>query len=162
MALPSLLRRKRGRSQPAQREANSVLALQRDMNRFFDDMWHGFGLPVSFGDAGELFDPRVDVEETETEVSVTAELPGLEEKDFELSVSEDGLLLRGEKREEHEDKASGWRERSYGSFERSIPLPCEVEADQASAKFKHGVLRVRLPKSPKARERVRRIPIATS
>jgi HSP20 family protein len=166
MALPSLWRWSRsGRSVPVRREDHPLFSLQRDMNRLFEDFWRGFDLPSLFDDHGwafGAFEPRVDVEETADEVRVTAELPGLDEKDFEVTLSGDTLVLKGEKREEHEDRAQGWRERRYGAFERTIPLPVEVEADRASAQFKNGVLRVRLPKSAQAREQAKRIPVTTA
>jgi HSP20 family protein len=160
MALPSLWRRDRERGVPAEREPNPFLALQRDMNRLFEDFWRGFDVPSPFQTWS--FSPRVDVDETDTEVRVTAELPGLAEKDFEVQVTDQTLVLKGEKQEEREDRASGWHERSYGRFERALPLPCEVDADRASAQFKHGVLRVRLPKSARAREHTKRIPISAA
>ena len=160
MALPSLWRRNR-RTLPVRREEHPVLSLHREMNRLFEDFWRGFDFLSPFEDGGSwgVFTPRVDVEETADEVRVTAELPGLEEKDFELTLSGDTLVLRGEKREEREDEARGWHERSYGSFERTVALPVEVDADRATAQFKNGVLRVRLPKS--AKEQGKRIPIST-
>ena len=109
------------------------------------------------------FTPRLDVEEKDDEVTVTAELPGVDQKDFELSLADDEtLVIKGEKREEHEDEKRGWRERSYGRFERMISLPSEVDPDKVSAQFKNGVLTVRLPKSQTARQRSKRIEIAAS
>ena len=87
-------------------------------------------------------------------------MPGLEEKDFELTLTPSALTVRGEKRREHEEKGSVYRyERSYGSFERTIPLPCDVEADQVKANYRNGVLHVTLPKSELARQNVRRIEV---
>ena len=162
MALPILFRRNRGRNVPVRREQSPLVTLQHDMDRLFEEFWRGFALPSLFEETWGSFTPRVDVEETETEVRVTAELPGLEERDFEVHLTDDALLLKGERREEHEDQTLGWRERSYGRFERSIPLPCEVDADHASAQFKNGLLTVRLPKTAKARERSKRIQIAAA
>lgn len=71
-------------------------------------------------------------------------------------------VLKGEEREEHEDRTHGWRERASGAFERSIPLPCEVDADHGSAQLKNGVLRVRVPKSTGARERAKRIRVTAA
>jgi HSP20 family protein len=92
---------------------------------------------------------------------VSADLPGLEEKDFDIHLERNVLTVRGEKRAEHDEKHHGWHcaERSYGSFERRIPLPCEVEADKASAEYKQGVLRLTLPKSPEAQRRRVSIPV---
>ena len=163
MALPSVWRRHRGdRELATRREDYPFVSFQRDVNRLFEDFFRGFDLP-SFGAGSEWasFNPRIDIEDTDGEVQVTAELPGLEQKDFELSLASDTLVLRGEKREEREDKASGWHERSYGRFERAIPLPADIDAEQAKAEFKNGVLRVHLPKSPQAREQVKRIPVSS-
>ena len=157
MALPSLWKRNRGDRDVTRREDYPFQSLQREMNRVFEDFWRGFDVPSSF-----TFNPRIDVEEKDGELQVTAELPGLEQKDFDLSLAGDTLILRGEKHEEHEDKAGGWHERSYGRFERAIPLPVEVDTEHASAEFKNGVLRVHLPKSPEAREQTKRIPVSTS
>jgi HSP20 family protein len=133
-------------------------SLHREMNRLFEDFGRGFGLGPLFGPEG--FEPRIDVRETDDEVLVTAEIPGLEEKDFELSLSAEALTIRGEKRHQHEEKGSVHRfERSYGAFERTLPLPCEVEADKASATYRNGVLSVTLPKAPSARRRVHRIEV---
>jgi HSP20 family protein len=111
-----------------------------------------------------MFTPSVEVEETENEVRVTAELPGLEEKDFELGLEGGVLTLRGEQRHESEDRKGGWSrsERVYGRFERHVPLPCEVESERARAEFRKGVLTVTLPKTPEARERRVRIPVQAS
>lgn len=99
--------------------------------------------------------PLIDVEETDDEVVVQAELPGLDEKDFSVEVSGDRLVLRGERRRETEEQRHGYyyAERSYGAFTRAIALPCEVDADKATAKYKHGVLRVTLPKTAQAKAR---------
>jgi len=107
------------------------------------------------------FAPRVDVVEREDEYLVTAELPGLEEKDFQLEVHGNTLTLAGEKRAEQAGERRGWRwsERAYGSFRRSIQLPLDVAPDRASATFKNGVLAITLPKAEHAR--VRHIPVTT-
>lgn len=133
-------------------------SLHREMNRLFEDFGKGLGLGPLFGP--ESFEPRIEVRETDDEVLVAAEMPGLEEKDFELSLTEEALTIRGEKRQEHEEKGSVHRlERSYGAFERRLSLPCEVEADKASATYRNGVLSVTLPKAPEARRRVHRIEV---
>ena len=163
MALPSLFRKNRGDEVAVRREAHPFMSLQRDMNRLFDDFWRGWDLPSPFQDGWDGFNPRVDVEETDDEVRVTAELPGLDHKDFELSLAgDDTLVLQGEKRAEREDKTHGWHERTYGRFERVLSLPAEVDGDKVSAQFKNGVLTVRLPKSQTARQRAKRIEIAAS
>jgi HSP20 family protein len=156
MELPSLFRRNR----EPRAVAHPLDALQREMSHLLEDFWGGFDAPATreWG----AFSPRLDVEETDAEVRVTAELPGLDEKDVEVEIREDVLTLRGQKHAEREDKASGWRERSYGSFHRAVQLPSEVEAEKATAEFKKGVLTVHLPKSAKARERSRRVPVTAA
>jgi HSP20 family protein len=108
------------------------------------------------------FVPRLDVVEREAEYLVTAELPGLEEKDFQLEVHGNTVTLSGEKRSEADAERRGWRwsERAYGSFRRAIQLPLDVAAEKASATFKNGVLEITLPKAEHAR--VRHIPVTTA
>jgi HSP20 family protein len=159
MALKDLIPWNRESSVDVTRRSEQPLwSLHREMNRLFEDFARGFDLAPAFGYEG--FAPRIDVRETDDTVLVTAEMPGLEEKDFELTLTQSALTLRGEKRHEHEENGSVYRyERSYGSFERTIPLPCEVEGDQVKATYRNGVLDVTLPKSELARINVRRIEV---
>jgi HSP20 family molecular chaperone IbpA len=105
------------------------------------------------------FAPRLEVVESESEFLVTAELPGLEEKDFEIEVHGNVLTVRGEKRSETtgEQKGRHFSERIYGEFRRAVGLPVEVSSEKASASFKNGVLTVTLPKAETAK--VRHIPV---
>ncbi len=103
--------------------------------------------------------PSLEVSETDKDVKVTAELPGLEEKDVEVLLAECILTIRGERKSETEDKDRHFSERYYGRFERSVALPYEVEEDKAEASFRNGVLTITLPKSAKAQEKARRIAI---
>ena len=107
------------------------------------------------------FMPEVDVTETGKEVRVTAELPGMEEKDLEVSLIDGALTIRGEKHEEHEEEKGEYyhSERQYGAFERMISLPSEVDADKAKASFKKGVLKITLPKTKEAQSSRRVIPV---
>jgi HSP20 family protein len=141
---------------------DSFLSLHREMNRLFDDMFRGFEgrLPsVGFGGTGLGGWPHTDVIETEKEYRVTAELPGLEEKDIDLTVQDGVLTLKGEKRMEHESEGARYSERYYGRFQRSIAVGADVDEDKVSASFKNGVLTVVLPKSPEAEGKVKRIPV---
>jgi HSP20 family protein len=104
--------------------------------------------------------PTIDVAEREKDVRVTAELPGLEEDDVELHVEDNVLTLSGEKRSEIDDNERQYSERYYGRFERRIALPAEVDEDRASATFRNGVLTVTLPKTERARQSTKRIPIS--
>lgn len=138
--------------------------LHREMNRMFEDFARSFDLAPWSGWAREDFHPRTDVRESDDEVIVTAEMPGLEEKDFEITLTEDLLTLKGEKRHEHEEKKKGEVhrvERSYGSFQRTIQLPCEVLAEKASAEYRNGLLTVTLPKAPSAQRAAHRIDVKT-
>ena len=144
-------------------EQNPFLTLHREMNRLFDDTFRGFGsslAPVG-GSLWSSFSswPHVELSETDNDMTVTAEVPGLEEKDIELLLEDDALILRGEKRAENEDKDRAFSERFYGRFERVIPLGTEVEEDKISASFRNGVLTVRLPKSARAQAKTKRIAI---
>jgi len=155
--------RERGVGTLRERE-DPFIGLHREMNRMFEDLARSFDLaPWSSWERGG-FHPRTDVGETDGEVIVTAEMPGLEEKDFELTLTEDVLTLKGEKRHEHEEREKGEVhrvERSYGSFERTIQLPCEVLADKAKAEYRNGLLTVTLPKAPSAKRSVHRIDVKT-
>jgi len=141
------------------------LDFQRDMNRLFDRFFGGI-FPAPFEDFDlplTGFSPRVDVAETDDEVQVTAELPGMEEKEIEVTLDGDALRIRGEKKAENERKdGEVFRsERYYGAFDRVVPLPCEVENGKAEAEFKNGVLTVTLPKTERSRSRRRKIEIRT-
>jgi HSP20 family protein len=140
-------------------EVSPFLTLHREMNRLFDDVFNRFegGMPSLFGRGPSW--PSIEVNASDKELRVSAELPGLDEKDVEVLVDNDVLTIRGEKRSESEDKDRHFSERYYGRFERSIALPFEVEDDKAEASFKNGVLTVTLPKSAKAQEKAKRIAI---
>jgi HSP20 family protein len=140
-------------------QPNPIFALHREMNRLFDDAFRSFDVP-SFGRAPGW--PSVEISETDKDIRVSAELPGLEEKDIEVLLADDVLTLRGEKRAEVEDKERQLSERFYGRFERRIPLGTEVEQDKVEASFKNGVLTVTLPKNATAQAKTRRIAINSS
>ena len=133
---------------------NDVWGLQSDINRLFD----AFMGPLDTTTEKEMMVPKLDVAELKDRYEVKAELPGLDEKDIELTL-EDGLLtISGEKKAETEEKEKGYylKECSYGSFSRSVRLPENISDDKIEAKFKKGVLTVKLPKKeilpPKARK----------
>jgi HSP20 family protein len=110
------------------------------------------------------FAPQIDVDEDDHEIRVYAELPGLTESDVEIIVEPNTLTLRGEKKEERRKGEKGWSrfvERSYGAFERTIPLRAGIDESKIQANFERGVLTVCLPKTEQARSQARRIPIQT-
>lgn len=130
------------------------------MNKLFEDFSRGFE-PLSLR---EGFMPRVDVSEDEKDVHVQAELPGMDEKDIDLSLSSGVLTIKGEKRTEHEEKKKNYYriERSYGAFQRTVPMPCEVDPDKIAATFSKGVLNVKLAKTAAAQQQIRKIPVKTA
>jgi HSP20 family protein len=147
---------------PVRREEdNPFSVLQQDINSLFDNFFQGFDVEPFFRSKAGGFTPQVDVSENEKEIRVSAELPGMDEKDIDVSINRDSLTIRGEKREEKEDKGKDYyrMERSYGSFTRSVPLPVEVDIDKVDAKFKKGVLTVTLPKTAKAVEETKKISV---
>ncbi len=143
-------------------DRHPFLSLHREMNRVFDDFFRDFDmrLPMMGGGGFNGGWPHMDMSETDKELTITAELPGMEEKDVELLLEDGVLRLRGEKRAESEDKERQFSERYYGRFERRIPLDAEVQADKAEARFRNGVLTVKLPKNPEAQPKSRRISIS--
>ncbi len=159
MALRDLIpRRHAARPLAVRREEGSPFATLRDeMDHLFDDFFRsaeGWWPMERFTPATEGYLPQVDVSEDDEQVVVTAELPGMEEKDIDISVAGDLLTLKGEKHAERETKEKDYvrTERSFGSFRRTIQLPCEAKDEGATATFKHGVLTVTLPKSERARK----------
>lgn len=139
-------------------------SLLRDMDRLLDEFWRGGESRGLYERAIAGFAPDVDVEETADAVTVKADLPGLSDKDFHVSVEGDVLTVAGERRSEktREDEGRKWTERTYGKFERAVRLPAEVEIDKAAATFTNGVLTVTLPKSARARTQSRKIDVKDS
>src|SRR5436309_1925415 len=145
----------------AHRGGDPFSYLRNQINRVFDDFWGEPWLEPR-GDMGAAgFWPQVDVTETDKEIKVCAEIPGVEPKDIDVSVEDGRLTIKGEKEYEREEKEKGQyrMERSYGSFERAIELPAEVDESKAKAEFKKGVLRLTLPKRPGAQSRRKKIPV---
>jgi HSP20 family protein len=143
-------------------EAKPLALLRHEMNTLFDNFFSGFEMEPFTG-RFSAFTPSVDIKESDKDVTVTAELPGIDDKDIEVSLSRDSLTVRGEKKEEKEDKGKDYyrMERSYGSFTRTIPLPAAVDTDKAKAEFKKGVLKVTLPKTAKAIKGTKKIAVKT-
>jgi HSP20 family protein len=159
-------RRKREDAALARETANPIVELHRRMDDLFNDFFEGFALTRwPFGEKGERFalTPSVDVSETDDEITVTADLPGMDEKDIEVTLDNDVLVLRGEKKREHEEKKRNYHlvERAYGEFCRRIPLAADIEPEKVKARFSKGVLTVSIPKKPEARSREKRIQISS-
>lgn len=146
-------------------------SMRNEMERLFDRFSNSFELP-SLGSltgaepfwpktGGDFMPLAVDVSEDGKAYTITAELPGIEEKDIDVGLTEDVLTLKGEKRAEKEEKSKNHylSERSYGAFQRSFALPADVAADKIDAKFAKGVLTVTLPKNPNAQPASKKIDV---
>ena len=135
-------------------EMSPFFRLHDDMNRLFHDTFRDLGLSAGGGAAW----PQIEVKETDDGYRLTAELPGMSEKDVELSLDSGVLTLRGEKKAETSDQSRGYSERYYGAFERRIRVG-EVDQAKVNASFDRGVLTVDLPRPPEAQAHAKRIPI---
>lgn len=144
MNLRSLIPIGRDRGVTRRGSSDPLTALQREIDHLFEDFTRGW--PV-FGSTSELT-PTMDVTETDKEIEITAELPGLQEKDVQVNVGDNVLTIKGEKKAEKEEKDKNYRlyERSYGSFSRTLELPANVDPDAIKASIANGVLKVTVPK----------------
>jgi HSP20 family protein len=156
---------------PSTRPLGPLSSLRREVERLFDD----FDIGAWRRPAGGMFDlepfwrgeltfgkaPAVDIAEKEKEYEITAELPGMEEKDIDVKFANGMLTIKGEKKEEKEEKKKDYylSERRYGSFQRSFAVPEGVDADKIDASFKNGVLTVVLPKSAEAQKSEKKIAV---
>jgi HSP20 family protein len=147
---------------PASREDffDPFVTFRREMDRMFDDFF-GSGAMRPAAAGWQAITPAVDIDETDKEMVVTAELPGVSDKDVEVSLAGDILTIKGEKKAEHEEKNGNatYMERRFGSFSRSLRLPFEVADEKVDARFKDGVLTIRLPKPAELQRSVRRIEV---
>ena len=127
------------------------------MSREMDRLWNSFseGGLIKRNDEDGVWLPSLDISETKNDLVVKAELPGMDPKDIDISLSNGSLTIKGEKKQEREEKEENYHfiERSYGSFCRSVRLPKEVKHDKVSASFKDGVLKIVLPKSEEAKKK---------
>jgi HSP20 family protein len=149
---------------PARRPVGTGLwnALHDEVDRMFDRFMQGTRLPtLQRQEAFGFSAPAVDVSEDDKAYRITAELPGMSEKDVDVSISHDTIVLKGEKRDEKEEKAKNYHvsERFYGSFQRSFGLPEGVDRDKIEAGFAKGVLTITLPKKPEVVKQQKKIEI---
>ena len=139
---------------------DELASLRESMERVFDEFFttrrteRRGGVPAVWEPAAELF-------ETDNEVVFRAEMPGIDPKSVDVTVSEDALTVRGEARAEEEQKGRNYyrRELRYGSYQRTVALPTAVQADQARAAYRNGILEVRLPKAERARAKSIRVEV---
>lgn len=142
--------------------ANPFMTLHREMNRMFDDFARSFDLPAFSNNSWNGWSsgwPHVEVSETDEDVKVVAELPGLEEKDIEVTLHEGMLTLKGDKK--GETRGAVYSERWHGRFERTVQLGPDVDPNRVNAAFKNGVLTITVAKRPEAQRQVKRIPITS-
>jgi HSP20 family protein len=140
------------------RPFRDLVSIQDEMNRLFEDF---FGhTPVRAGWTEGVWNPSVDVSEDKDNVVIKAEMPGMTKDDVKISVQDNVLTLKGEKKQEKEEKEKNYHriERSYGSFCRSFQLPTTVKTDKIKANYKDGVLSVTLPKTEEVKPK--EIPIS--
>jgi HSP20 family protein len=141
-------------------EADPFAALHREMNRMFEEFGRGF--PTLGGPAAGFAPlPRIDMRETDKELLVSVELPGVAEKDVEVTIKDDLLTVKGEKRSEIDEKRENVHlmERSYGAFQRVVTLPFAADPNLVRASFAKGVLTVAMPRPPAEQTKTRRIEI---
>lgn len=144
------------------RDDDPFALMRREMDRVFDDFMHGFGTPAASLPEG-VISPRVNVVEKENSLEITAELPGVDQKDIELDLSEGMLTLKAEHKQEKEEGGEDERyhvvERAYGTYMRRFAIPFESDQDKVEARFENGVLNVSVPRSAEAEKRTRKIEV---
>ena len=139
-------------------------SLHKEIDRVFDEFrgfFPGFKEMEPFDADGNIV-PKLDVCETDTEVEITAELPGVEEKDLDVTVAGNVLTLKGQKSSKHEKEEKDYKlvERSYGSFARTLPFAFDIDSKDVSAKFADGVLQITIKKPPEVQEKAQKIKIS--
>lgn len=138
--------------------------MRREMNRLFDDFFGDSGAPRMPGPAfRQMHAPKIDVSETDKELRICAELPGIKEDDVEVTLDEDSLIICGEIKEERDDQGKDrnyhLKERVEGAFSRTLPLPFRVDPSKVHASFDNGVLTIMMPKPEETQQRRRRIEV---
>ena len=151
-----------------ERRYDPTLPIHRDIDRLFDSFWRGFS-PLTMGGSGffpslgetGILKPKVDLSATEQEYLLTVEIPGVSEKDVTVDVSGNTMTIKGEKKQEKEEKDKNYYriERSYGSFQRVLSLPEDVNQESIKASFKNGVLSITMPRKALPKGEVKQIQI---
>ncbi len=136
-------------------------SLHKEMDHLFGDFWKGSERhPLMTESPGHFHvTPLIDETEDEKAFFIKVELPGMDQEDVDITLTDGRLTIRGEKKREEEEKGKDFyrHERSFGSFRRSLPIPVEVDESKIEASFKKGVLSIKLPKSDEARKKVKHI-----
>ena len=143
-----------------ERAGNPFFSLQSEINRMFDDAFRGFPASALAG-TDKLLSPAIDVKETDQGIELSAELPGVEEQDLDVSIVEDLLTIKAEKKQEQKKEEKGYymMERSYGTVSRSIRLPFDTDPSKVSATFDKGVLKIAIPRPAEEQAKVRKIAV---
>lgn len=142
-------------------KVDGISFLRREIDRLFDEFAHGHW-PFSLAGSGNgKLVPTVNMSETDKKIEVTAELPGVEEKDIDVSLAGDKLTIKAEKKSQSKQTDNDYflLERSYGMFARTMTLPCEIAKKKVDAGFKNGVLSITLPKSSKLKVKKKKIKV---
>lgn len=162
MALGSLIPFNRDSDVAPAGTRDPFASLRRDMDRMFDEFVRGWPVTDTLSATG-LMTPRVDVVETGKGLEITAELPGIEEKDIQLDLADDVLTLKAERSREREESDESRRyhvvERAQGTFMRQFVIPFEADADKVKARFRNGILEVAVPRSATAQKPIKRIKV---
>ncbi|MBC8317845.1 MAG: Hsp20/alpha crystallin family protein [Desulfobulbaceae bacterium] len=132
-----------------------------DMEDMIRKMWYGFPFHNLTEDVNAAWAPRLDVSESDKSIEIVADLPGMEKKDINVSLENDLLTIKGERKEEKEEKGKHFHtiERRSGSFYRTLRLPTEVQSGKINASFKDGVLKITLPKAKTAKKKISQIEV---
>ncbi|HAR96280.1 MAG TPA: hypothetical protein DCR97_10015 [Deltaproteobacteria bacterium] len=143
------------------RPANPHRVMTESVNRMMEDFLSAWPMMRStpFDWGMQEFTPFIDIFDEDTQIRVVAEMPGIRREDLEVTVTRDSLTLKGEKKQKEEDRATCYRERCFGSFERVIPLPCDIDRDNVQAHFDNGILTITMPKSHEVAEHVNGVEI---
>lgn len=162
--LKDLLPSKKKDNSMAVKNEHPFQELHREMNRLFENFFDKQeDFPSLFG-KDNILSPKFDISETDDAIQVTAELPGIDEKELDVSLDDNVLTIKGEKKEEHEKKKKNYHlaERSYGTFQRSFSLPSGIDREKIKAQFKKGVLNLSIPKTEEAKAKQKKIKVTSS
>jgi HSP20 family protein len=158
------LRRYEERPLDLRRENRLFTDFERRMDSLFDEVFGGSLVSYVVPESRGLFSPSIDIKETGNSIEISAEMPGINPENIDVSVHDGVLTISGEKKVEKEEKETSYQhvERSYGCFSREISLPDRVESEKIVAGYKNGVLTVTLPKTEKAMKQSRKVPISAA